>query len=316
MPAAPRNGRHNICMTTAALAYGNEVPARAGWHHVVSAPGPKTAAHTGAVTVWRTLVLTLLMLLTVAGSAWAETRTRLLGTWPAGTQVELARGQAFYLHLAYDSDEPVELTVRPLWRGAPAEAGVSLARMHQGRGETLLSFFLLRPTAQVDEVRIVLNEGRGRAAPQQVVWQGLVHSSTGDDSTASPAKPAWLEQMLEQQEAERLQAQAQRRPPRQPARQTWMGMGVTLTLATALVSGLVTPAWGLWRWRGRWRLAALVPALAMVLVVLRMWLGPALGLPVRNQWQAELVLAGLLCTLAMALLWLLRQRLGAGTATD
>lgn len=270
---------------------------------------------TRAAPLLRALMLTLLGWLMLAGSSWAETQVQLLDTWPAGTQVELVRGQAFYLRLAYDSDEPVELAVRPLWRGVPAEVGVSLARMRQGRGEALLSFFLLRPTAQVDEVRIVLNEGRGRDASQQVVWQGLVHSSTGDDSTASPAKPAWLEQMLEQQAAERQQAQAQRRPPRQPARRTWLSMGVTLGLATALVSGLIAPAWGLWRWRGRWRLAALVPALAMVLVVLRMWLGPALGLPVRNQWQAELVLAGLLCTLAMALLWLLRRRLGAGTAT-
>ena len=246
--------------------------------------------------------------LALAGSAWASTQVRVLETWPAGEQVQLASGQAFYLRLAYDTDTPVQLGVRPFWRGAPAEAGVNLSRAYTGQGEALASFFFLRPNAQVDEVRITVDDGVQAGTRQVAVWRGLV---SGGGSAAPPPEPAWLTPLREQDLAVQKQEWAQRRPPRTPPGQALFGMGVTLVVAGAFVLGLGAPAWALWRWRGGWRLAATVPAAVMGFVVLRVLTSGQQDAAARSQWPAEIALVGLLCALAMGVLWLLRRRLGA-----
>lgn len=265
------------------------------------APGASTGRMAVRIAAW----LAAALLCGLAVGAQASTRVRVIDTWPAGTPVQLAAGQSFYLRLAYDSDEPLQLTIRPLWRGAPAEVGVSLSRAYQGRGEALQSFFFLRPNARVDEIRIVVDDGARAAKPQELVWHGEV---IGGARAAAQAPPAWLNDLLAQERLQRQQEHAQRRPPRPPARETLQDMGLTLALASALAAGLALPLWGLWSWRGAWRLAAALPAAAMVFMLLKVLTDATSGTHARARWPFEITLTGWLCAVAMAALWLLRRR--------
>src|SRR3546814_2356088 len=57
-------------------------------------------------------------------------------------------------------------------------------------------------------------------------------------------------------------------------------------LALPLVGllALALPAWALWRWRGGWRIAAMVPAALMAFVVLRIVVGVAIDPTSHNLW--------------------------------
>lgn len=70
--------------------------------------------------------------------ARAQTHVQVLETWPAGDAVTLGKGQNFYLHLGYASDQPVRIWARPYFQGKPASAGSNSSRTYPaGSGEAL-----------------------------------------------------------------------------------------------------------------------------------------------------------------------------------
>ncbi len=66
----------------------------------------------------RCVILLLVLLATLVPRAGlAETRVRIVESWPAAQEVRLGPRQSFYLRLAYESDRPV--------RKLPRQAGIS-----------------------------------------------------------------------------------------------------------------------------------------------------------------------------------------------
>src|SRR3546814_18428404 len=87
-------------------------------------------------------------------------------------------------------------------------------------------------------------------------------------------------------------------------------------LALPLVGllALALPAWALWRWRGGWRIAAMVPAALMAFVVLRIVVGVAIDPTSHNLWPFELLMAGGLASVLVLALGLVRTLCGAERA--
>jgi hypothetical protein len=67
------------------------------------------------------------------------------------------------------------------------------------------------------------------------------------------------------------------------------------------------PAWGLWRWRGGWRIAAAAPAALMAVVVLRLVVDITRDPTSHNLWPFEILQTGALSVVIMAILAVLRK---------
>jgi hypothetical protein len=242
--------------------------------------------------------------------AHAETTVELVATWPAGETVTLSRNQTFYLHLRYTSDQPVQIWARPYFQGKPAHAGSNPSRTYPpGSGEAL-GWFFLDPGAVVDEVRI--RAGDGSPNGTHVVASYRVAVSGGDASTQAGAPPAWVTTLRAADKAAQDSAyqEAMNRPV--SAGETLFFTGFMLLMAGLGLFGLLAPAWGLWRWRGGWRIAAAAPAVVMGFVVLRILVGTSIDPTSHNLWPFEILMVGAASTVFMIVLMVARKVTGAG----
>jgi hypothetical protein len=89
-------------------------------------------------------------------------------------------------------------------------------------------------------------------------------------------------------------------------------IGFMLLMAALGLFGLLAPAWGLWRWRGGWRIAAAAPATLMGFVVLRLIVDTARDPTSHNLWPFEILMAGGLNSAIMVALLIARKVNGAG----
>jgi hypothetical protein len=69
--------------------------------------------------------------------------------------------------------------------------------------------------------------------------------------------------------------------------------GFMLLMMSLLLAGFAAPAWMAWKWRGGWRIAALVPALLVAFVVLRIMRDTARDPTSHNLWPFEILMFGL-----------------------
>ena len=86
--------------------------------------------------------------------------------------------------------------------------------------------------------------------------------------------------------------------------------GFMLAMLALGLLGFAAPAWGMWRWRGGWRLAAAVPTAMMTFVVLRIMLGVARDPTSHNLWPFEILQAGTLSAVVMVVLLVARKLVG------
>jgi hypothetical protein len=248
--------------------------------------------------------------LTPTGSAHADTTVRVLDTWPSGESVTLGRNQNFYLRLAYDTDQPAGIWVAPYFQGKRVNVGSSPSQTYSGSGETVGWFFFMHPGDEVDEIRITAGDGSRGRTPDVATWRG--HVVAGTEAAAAPEQPAWVTDMTARAKAAQDQAlRAQMSKPTSPGEMALVGGFMLAMLALGLV-GFAAPAWGLWRWRGGWRIAAAVPAAAMAFVVLRILVGVARDPTSHNLWPFEILQAGALSMVAMGALLVARRLSGAG----
>jgi hypothetical protein len=92
-----------------------------------------------------------------------------------------------------------------------------------------------------------------------------------------------------------------------------------LVVLGLLLVGAGAPLWGLWTWRGGWRVAAAVPALMMVFVIGRIVIDTARDPTSHNLWPFEILMWGGASAVAMGALALFRWLAGGGrteTHTD
>lgn len=260
-------------------------------------------------------IATLLLLaaaLGLAGQARSAPTVRVLETWPAGDRVTLARNQNFNLRLAYSSDQPVGIWVRPYFRGKPADAGTSPSPRYTGDGEMLAWFFLMQPGVEVDEIRITAGDGGVRSTP--VVATHVVHIVGGSEPSVGETPPAWVTDMRAQARlAEQRAAEARGQTP-VSAGDVALFNGFMLAMLGLGLLGFAGPAWMFLRWRGGWRIAAAVPAIMMTFVVLRIVVGVARDPTSHNLWPFEILMAGAMSAGVTGLLALVRKLTGAGQA--
>ncbi|MCD6679868.1 MAG: hypothetical protein LT102_04305 [Burkholderiaceae bacterium] len=256
------------------------------------------------------LALALLALLPIAQvNADAAPQVHVLETWPAGERITLARNQNFYLRLAYASDTPVGIWVKPYFRGKPANAGTSPSLRLSGEGEVLGWFFLMEPGVEVDEIHITAGDGGLRSTP--VVATVRVHIVGGSATASADTPPTWVTELGERATVAARQArEAQSATPSDPGDTLLLG-GFMIGMLVVGLLGFVAPAWTFRRWRGGWRIAAAVPAIMMAFVVLRIVLGTARDPTSHNLWPFEILLAGVASTGAVVVLVVL-HRFGAG----
>ncbi len=244
-------------------------------------------------------------------AARADTTVRVVETWPSGDDVVLGRNQNFYLRLAYDTDKPVGIWVTPYFHGQRVNVGSSPSQTYSGSGETFGWFFFMQPGDEVDEIRVTAGDGSTNNTPVVTTWSGhVLGGSEPADPQAQP--PAWIAEMSARAKAAHDAAyRAQMNRP-VSAGDAALFSGFMLTMLALGLSGFAAPAWGLWRWRGGWRLAAVVPAAMMAFVALRIVFGVARDPTSHNLWPFEILQVGALSVAVMAVLMVARKLSGAG----
>ncbi|MGH8182628.1 MAG: hypothetical protein ACREPH_03100 [Rhodanobacteraceae bacterium] len=244
--------------------------------------------------------------------ARAQTQVQVTETWPAGDSITLGRNQNFYLHLHYTSDQPVRIWARPYFQGEPAKAGSNPSRVYPAGSGEALGWFFLDPGAQVDEVRISAGDGSYNRTP--VVATYPVSITGGDEPAQDMTQPAWVGTLNALDKAAQDADYQKAMNTSTSAGDIALFSGFMLAMVAIGILSLVWPAWGLWRWRGGWRLLAAVPAAVMAFVVLRIFIDTARDPTSHNLWPFEIVMWGGLSCAGMLLLGLAHKFLAAKQA--
>lgn len=247
------------------------------------------------------LLLVLLMPFLTIDSVQAGTIVRVVETWPPGNYVTLGRNEYFYLRLAYETDTPVHIWVRPYFNGKPANAGSHTSPGYSGTGETFGWFFFDSKGGAVDEVRILAGDGSTSNTSVVAVWRGDIvrDSAVGNRQP----QPAWIAEMTARTKA--AQDEAYRARMREPVSrsETALVSGFALVAFASGLFGLFMPAWAVWRWNGFWRTAAAVPAVMMAFVMLRIVVDGLRDPTSHNLLPFELLMWGSFSTVMMVLLY-------------
>jgi len=265
-----------------------------------SRPRPRTAMFWGFITI---------LGLTGTGAVQAAPTVEVLETYPAGPEVTLGRNENFYLRLRYDTDHPIGIWARPYFRGQPANAGSNGSYSYSGNGEALGWFFLSGNHGEVDEIRITAGDGSIAGTP--VVLTYPVHVTGSERQSDTEDAPEWVARLkAADTERQRQAYQAYANRPVSPFTSLLVSLFMIVVLALG-VGGLVWPVRALLRWRGGWRMAATVPAALMAFVILRLLVGVSRDPTSHNLWPFEILMVGMLSTVIMVILTLVRRTTGA-----
>jgi hypothetical protein len=248
-------------------------------------------------------LIAFLMMVFLALGASAETVVRVVATDP-GADATLGRDESFYVRIEFTADQPVSIWARPYFQGKPVQRTKSNPSMaHTGTGHAL-GWFSLDGVGAVDELRIKLGGGK----PYRE-WDAASYrvSLTGTGLPAARrSRPGWVEEMLAE-ERERYRQDYERRMNEPVSTGGMLLMSVFMMgVLGLLLVGAGAPFWGLWKWRGGWRIAAAVPALMMAFVIGRIVVDTALDPTSHNLWPFEILMWGGASTIAMGVLALLR----------
>ncbi len=250
-----------------------------------------------------TWLVAMVLLLSTAGAVAQGVHTvEVVDTWPPGAQVSLAPGGKFYLRIAWSTDSMTRIHARPWLEGREVAAWTSPSpRYDRGSGETVAWFSFDSAGMRADEVRIFVGNSRPRLAAVHRV--SLTSASTA--AAAAPA-PAWVAEL----ESRVVDATGGPREPPDPADGRWLDRFMLAVAALALF-GLLAPLWGVVRWRGRWRIAAAVPMVAMGLFATFLLLTALFNPGSLNLLPLVVLMAAVPCSLFIAALFLARMLTGA-----
>jgi hypothetical protein len=250
----------------------------------------------------------VLLLALAAGAAHADVRARVVATDPPG-EATLGRDQQFFVRIQFDADEPVSLWTRAYAGGKRIDKGYksNASAKWSGSGYALGWISFDKPL-EVDEIRIVA--GGGKPYREWEVATLPVKLGWGDGPAAAATEP-WVPELQRATaaawEAERWTAEANR-----GAGDTALGL-VLVPLFLALVLACIgAPVWALWKWRGWWRLAAVVPFAIMAFVVGRIVIDTARDPTSHNLWPFEILYSGAAGLALIVVLALARRFTGAG----
>ena len=238
-------------------------------------------------------------------SAHADVRVSVVATDPAEQVVTLGKDESFYVRIEFAAEEPIRIWARPFFEGKEVlRAKSNASSAYSGMGYAL-GWFSLDGPSQVDEVRIRVasetpyREWEAARYPVQIVGTGL--------PATARANAAWVDELLREAEAAQRRDFEQRMNQPVTAWDTVLMSGFGLTVLGLLVGGFVAPAWGLWKWRQGWRMAAAVPAALMGFVVLRIVVDVARDPTSHNLWPFEVLMYGTISLAFMAALKIARR---------
>jgi hypothetical protein len=247
--------------------------------------------------------------LLVPAGASADPSARVVGTDPPGDNITLARGESLYVRIEYSSERPVSIWARPYFGGKEVPSRSNASIPHDGTGEALGWFELIEP-GPVDEVRILIGDGT-RAGTKVVATHRMQLAATGEPARER-VRAAWVDALSRQEAAVRRADYDKRMSEPVTTGDRLFFSGFMLAMLALLVGSLAWPAWGLWRWRGGWRAASVVPIAVMVFVVLRIVVDTARDPTSHNLWPFEILMWGGACVAFMVALKFARRVLRVG----
>lgn len=262
----------------------------------------------GVYGVNKSTLLVLLGLSVLPGhpaAAGAGTELRVLATHPAGDEVTLGTNQNYYLRIGYSTDEPVRIWARPYYRGEAVNAGSNPSPVYTGSGEALGWFFFFEPGDRADEIRITA--GDGSAAGTRLMVSHPVRLVAGNRPAADAGEPAWLTDLLRENERQQREAyEKQMNTPPSAGETVFFGVFM-LAVAGLGLAGVAAPSWAMLRWHGRWRIGAAVPGTMVAFVVLRIFVDTARDPTSHNLWPFEILQVGLLSIAIVGVLAIARK---------
>jgi hypothetical protein len=239
------------------------------------------------------------------GRAHADVRMSVVDTDPAGERISLGRDEPFYVRIEYVADEAVSIWARPYFNGKEVlRAKTNASVPHSGTGYAL-GWFSLDEVSAVDEVRIKAGGGK----PYRE-WDVASHR-VNVIGTGLPAgvhtKASWVDEMLMHERAVQRDAYEKRMSEPVSAGDHIFMSGFMLAVLVLLLCGLAAPIWGLWKWHGRWRVAAAAPGVLMAFIVLRILIGTAIDPTSHNLWPFEILMVGAVSLAIMLVLTIARR---------
>src|SRR5690606_1257929 len=163
-----------------------------------------------------------------------------------------------HLRLAYATDQPVGIWVHAYHQGKPAKVGSSPSPKVSGSGEAMGWFFFMQPGDVVDEIRIVAGDGSRNNTPVVATWRGRIVA--GSDTGVAVAEPRWVADMREKARAAQQRDYEARMAAPVERGDVALVSGFMLVVLALGIFGIGAPFWAIRRWRGGWRLAAMLPA--------------------------------------------------------
>lgn len=242
------------------------------------------------------------------GKTHAETAIEILATDPPGKTVTLGRNQNFYLRIAYDTDEPVNIWVRPTFRGQQVKAGTNTSVTYTGRGEALGWFFMMQPGDEVDQIDVRVGDGTVHGTRLAISYP--VRIVAGSQPATGHREPSWVVDLKQQAEdARKAELERRQNEPQKPG-DTLLFSGFMLLVFTVGIIGFGAPVRAMRRWQGGWRVAAAVPLVMLAFVVLRIVFGVARDPTSHNLWPFEILQVAALSVVIMLALLVARKLIG------
>lgn len=255
----------------------------------------------------QTLLRLLLLMLSIGfvGSACAQARVEVLGTFPKDHNVVLPQNQLFYVHLHYVTDHPVGIWVDAYYHGKQVNAASSPSLTYNGRGDALVWIELFNANTHVDELRISAGNG---SLSTPVVATVPVQIVGGDTSVTAVTEPDWVSRLMAHRAAAQNAAyERQMNAPVSTGDLIFFDLFVLAALGIG-IGGLAWPAWAAWRWQGRWRVAAAVPTALVGFTILRILVATTtLDPSSHNLWPFEVLRVGALSVVIMVILLIARK---------
>jgi hypothetical protein len=255
---------------------------------------------------WKCIVASILVVSSVA-VAQAASSVRVVETHPAAGSA-LGPNEPLWVHVEYTTDEPISLWARPFRNDEQVTNALSNASpTYSGAGSALGWFSLVEP-GDIDEVRIIAGGGKpylewelGRY-PLDVRWTAAPSSGQ--------SRPQWVDELLAVEKARQEEEAKRRAAEPVSAAEVSLFNGFMLIILALAVAGIGVPLWSVWKWRGGWRIAASLPAVAVGFVVLRIIFDTARDPTSHNLWPFEIVMAGGAALLCIGALRVARRFVG------
>lgn len=273
------------------------------------APSEKAAnrAHSAR---WLDLFLAALLLATTP-PAHAASEARFADTHPSATST-LGRGESCYVRIEYATDEPITLWARPYVDGEPIQKATSNASWkYEGSGEAL-GWFALGEAGNIDEIRIIA--GGGHSYREWELARQRVRLRWTDASVPERHAAAWVNELIAADEARRREEATRRAGEPVSGTEVALFNGFMLLILALLLAGVGVPLWSVWKWRGGWRIAALVPTAIVLFVVLRIIVDTARDPTSHNLWPFEILMFGTLALVIIGGLKVARRFFGTDHA--